>query len=131
MSAHSERRTLAKDMLREIGEAITPDYDPYEGNFAEWKDVVREFSIRDPNEQKEPDEVYYACYETPSYEGYAHVFFRRGRTYFWASGSHCSCHGLEDQWEPVSYEDKQLFIDCLKRHYSSKDWEEKVVARLG
>lgn len=42
----------------------------------------------------------YGVYSTPSYEGSADVIYRRDGKWFHASGSHCSCYGLEDQWKP-------------------------------
>jgi hypothetical protein len=47
--------------------------------------------------------VLLAFYDTPSYEGYALVIYRNGDTYYSVSGSHCSCYGLEGQWEPTDY----------------------------
>jgi len=37
------------------------------------------------------------------YSGSADVLYRDGNTYFYVSGSHCSCYGLEDNWEPEAY----------------------------
>lgn len=45
-------------------------------------------------------EILLASYGTPSYEGYAFVLFRRDGKLWEVNGSHCSCYGLEDQWEP-------------------------------
>lgn len=41
-----------------------------------------------------------ASYGTPDYAGYAFVLFERGGKLYEVDGSHCSCHGLEEQWEP-------------------------------
>jgi hypothetical protein len=46
------------------------------------------------------NEILFACYDTPSYEGYAIVLFERDGKLYEVHGSHCSCYGLEDQWEP-------------------------------
>ena len=45
-------------------------------------------------------EVLLATYNYENYEGYAFVFFRKGDKYYEVHGSHCSCYGLEGQWEP-------------------------------
>jgi hypothetical protein len=81
----------------------------YFGDFENWADVQRSFEMQDP----EPDEVFYADYDQPPYEGYAFVAFRRGDKYFTAHGSHCSCYGLEGQWAPEQYDDKEQFTKCL------------------
>lgn len=49
---------------------------------------------------KEPKYVY-AVYSTPAYEGSATVIYSEdGRKWFEVTGGHCSCYGLEGQWEP-------------------------------
>ncbi len=69
----------------------------YAGNFSDRADVFGSFAKAD-----DPDiQILYADYETPDYEGYATVIYYRKSTrkYYEAYGSHCSCYGLEDQWE--------------------------------
>jgi hypothetical protein len=46
------------------------------------------------------ENVLYADYDCPPYEGYAYVVFEKDGKLYEVSGSHCSCYGLEDQWEP-------------------------------
>ena len=47
------------------------------------------------------EEVIAAVYgDSFGYSGSAHVFFERGGKVFEVYGSHCSCDGLEGQWEP-------------------------------
>lgn len=52
-----------------------------------------------PNFPSDP-QILFAEYETPSYEGYAFVLFERDGKLYEVNGSHCSCYGLEGQWEP-------------------------------
>ena len=82
----------------------------YDGRFGSWADVQREFQMDMP----EPDDVIYAEYDTPYYEGYANVIYRNGDRYYWAYGSHCSCYGLENQWDPEEYDARQL-VEVLGR----------------
>lgn len=84
----------------------------YHENFSNWEDVQREFQM---NEQ-EPEEVLFAMYDTPDYEGYAEVVYRNGNKFYWVSGSHCSCYGLEDQWEPEQY-DADTFLKVFDRNH--------------
>lgn len=77
-------------------------------------DVFREFdgtrwsSYRNDDDQvplaEKPEfkgaEILLASYGTPAYEGYAFVLFKRDGKLFEVNGSHCSCYGLEGQWEP-------------------------------
>lgn len=78
--------------------------------FENWKDVQNNFTMN----QEEPDEVLYAYYDHESWgcDGDAIVIYRNGSNYYHVSGGHCSCYGLEDQWEPEEYDslDKLLAV---------------------
>lgn len=76
----------------------------YFGNFAEdrwndskagWPCVADHFDVK----ISEPD-VVFAAYSIDGYEGDALVLFRQDGKLWEVSGSHCSCFGLEGQWEP-------------------------------
>lgn len=75
-------------------------YSPYTGDFTCWADVAGSFACNEP----EPEEVLLADYENDGYEGSAHVVYRNGNTYYVIEGSHCSCYGLEGQFQPESYD---------------------------
>ena len=92
-------------------------YPFYDGDFENWKDVCTWFNMNEP----EPDEVLVAIYDIDGYDGYAHVVYRNGRKYYLNYGSHCSCYGLEDQWEPEEFSSKKLLIAFLEK--SSDDWK--------
>jgi hypothetical protein len=83
----------------------------YFGEFTSWADINSRFEI----DEVEPDNVLYACYDIDGYEGSASVIFRRGRKYYYNQGSHCSCYGLENQWEPEEFSSKSKFVDYLKK----------------
>jgi hypothetical protein len=90
------------------GDRVMSIVEPYRDDFTCWADVAREFAGYDVNEPlvaiSEPDEVIIATYQTGGYEGDAWVVYRNGNKYFTVDGGHCSCHGLEGQWEPEEYE---------------------------
>lgn len=54
-------------------------------------------------------EILLASYGTPNYEGYAFVLFQRDGKLWEVNGSHCSCYGLEGQWEP-----EETTLDALR-----------------
>lgn len=62
--------------------------------------------------EPEPCEVLLAWYEYEDYSGSARVVYRRGDDYYEVTGGHCSCYGLEDQWEPEKY-DRSTLIQAL------------------
>ena len=45
-------------------------------------------------------EIIFAHYTCDCYEGRAFVLYRKGDQYFEVNGSHCSCYGLEGQFDP-------------------------------
>jgi hypothetical protein len=45
-------------------------------------------------------EVLFASYTYEDYDGYAFVLFRKDGKLYEVHGSHCSCFGLEGQWDP-------------------------------
>jgi hypothetical protein len=46
------------------------------------------------------DEILFAWYDRADYSGAALVVFERDGKLYQVNGGHCSCYGLEGQWEP-------------------------------
>jgi hypothetical protein len=44
--------------------------------------------------------VIHADYTYEDYSGSSYVLYWKDGMFYEVSGSHCSCYGLEDQWEP-------------------------------
>lgn len=80
-----------------------------------------------PLEEK-PDfkdaEILLASYGTPSYEGYAFVLFRRDGKLWEVNGSHCSCYGLEGQWDPEEVSVEALRYRMDKGQLGKGEWDE-------
>lgn len=73
----------------------------YRGEFQQWSHVAESFSGECP--QSEPRYVF-AEYQVPGYEGYSTVITSDdGEKFRVVEGSHCSCYGLEGQWEPTEH----------------------------
>jgi len=70
----------------------------YYGNFTCWNDVVDNFGIRDQN--IDDVVVLFAAYDYECYDGFATVIYVQNGKFYFVHGSHCSCYGLEDQWDP-------------------------------
>lgn len=78
----------------------------YGGSFSDRKSVESNFRVKlDPS-----IEILVASYGEQSYEGDAFVLFRQDGKLYEVNGSHCSCYGLEDQWEP-----EEVVVDELVR----------------
>ena len=89
-------------------EKIMPIFD----GFASWGEICHLFE----NYDIEPDQLYAALYDILHYDGCANVLFKKNDLYYWAYGSHCSCYGLERQWDPEEYKTKELFIEAIKKY---------------
>lgn len=91
----------------------------YVGDWSDWSDVSKNFTgTWDKPETpaiEEPNKVIFAGYEMDGYDGSAMVVYRHGRKYYTVEGSHCSCHGLEGQWEPEEYPNKKTLIAALQK----------------
>lgn len=71
---------------------------PYIENFRDENQVLKEFCVEE--DVLDNAEILLAWYGLGDYEGEALVIFKREGTLFEVNGSHCSCFGLEGQWEP-------------------------------
>lgn len=84
----------------------------YLGNFIDRENMMANFEISE--ETLEGCRILFAAYENESYEGYAMVIFSKDGKLYEVNGSHCSCNGLEGQWEP-----EETSLEALKiRNYS-------------
>lgn len=100
----------------------------YQDMFSSKEDIEHEFEVNLP----ENCEILFASYDVDGYDGAATVIFRINGELFEVHGSHCSCFGLEDQWEPettsVEYFLRQAAVQ--KEHNfkpssypSTEEWE--------
>jgi hypothetical protein len=73
----------------------------YVGLFTSLEDVRREFAVGEDAPFPRDEQIIMAAYDVEGYEGSVLVLYRGddGQLYE-VNGSHCSCYGLEDQWEP-------------------------------
>jgi hypothetical protein len=65
-------------------------------------------------------EVLLASYGYENYSGDAFVLFQRDGKLFEVNGSHCSCYGLEGQWEPEETS-KEALLQRLDAGYFGND----------
>ena len=115
----------------------------YHGDFNSWADVREQFEPEWKNYSGElrwgrrqavppvePEAVLYAEYEAEGYEGSAIVIYRQGDRVFEVTGWHCSCYGLEDQWEPEEYDVPTYlaFAERTKDGYGINDEARAVAA---
>ncbi len=81
--------------------------------FDYWEDsgidgIKSDFSITE--DQLEGTNIIYAIYSYEDYEGSAIVLFERDGKLYEVNGGHCSCYGLEGQWDP-----EETFVEAIKK----------------
>lgn len=89
----------------------------FHGDWTCLDDMLRDFQI--DKSAVRGCKILYAWYEYEDYSGSAFVLFRKGRKLYEVNGSHCSCYGLEDQWDPEVTSREAL----LKRQHYGVDAE--------
>ena len=85
----------------------------------------KEFEIDDSD--LEDVEIIYAQYETGCYEGSCVVLFKKEGKLFLIEASHCSCYGLEDQWDAVEITEKSLKKEIDARKFYLLDESQEFI----
>ncbi len=77
--------------------------------FDDVADILKQYEVDDLH-ALDGCEVLFATYECANYEGHSQVIYRDldGELYE-VCGSHCSCMGLEGQWDPA-----RVTVEALK-----------------
>lgn len=92
----------------------------YFGSFSSKQDVADNFQIDVSN--IEDCNILFASYDNEGYEGFALVIFSKDGKLYEVNGSHCSCHGLENQWNP-----EETSLEALKmRDYSYGETQQSL-----
>lgn len=74
----------------------------FNGEFANANDVFSSFEVSD--DERKGVIILYAVYNCEDYSGSAAVIFYKEDKLYQVLGGHCSCYGLEGQWEPEEVE---------------------------
>lgn len=88
------------------------------------------FSDDSIREELEGAELLVSLYETPAYEGYCFILYRKGGELYEVNGSHCSCHGLEDQWDPTVTNWRALASRCFYQYDNREEILEFIADNL-
>ena len=113
-------------------------YDSLRGAFCAyvWDSTYYGGSYDIPEHFPAHDDILIAVYQAEAYSGSAFVLFLRGDQLFEVNGSHCSCNGLEECWNPEEttwaalklrsfdylcegHPDAQERMDFLFRHFTN------------
>ena len=66
--------------------------------------------------------ILFASYGCDNYSGDAWVLFEQDGNLYEVNGSHCSCYGLEGQWEPEPVNLKELEHRLLNGTFGEDKW---------
>lgn len=80
--------------------------------------------------------ILFASYGDDNYSGEAWVLFEKEGKLYEINGSHCSCYGLEDQWQPEEVNLEELEHRLLKGtfgtdSYSGNEFKDELKEFLG
>jgi hypothetical protein len=89
------------------------------------QDIADQFEI--DMSELEGCHILFAVYKNESYEGSALVIYSKDGKLYEATGSHCSCNGLEGQWSPEETSIEALKMRDLKYYGFEKDAESLLV----
>lgn len=96
-----------------------------DGNF-------RKSKVKPPSGMPPKSDILIACYEYESYSGSCFVLFQTADKLYLVSGGHCSCNGLEGQWDPSPTTWEALAKWNFDHHVYSTEAEEtmrKLIAK--
>ena len=101
----------------------------------DWKNCTKEDILRDFgfNDKDNNINILLAYYSDEDYNGSAFVLFEQNGEFFIVEGGHCSCYGLEDQWEPVKTTVKTLkfmFENGTIGHYYGVDYYKTEMLKI-
>lgn len=88
----------------------------YITNFEDNASVIDAY--RAPADALDGATVYLAWYGYGDYSGHSLVVFEKDGTLYEVNGSHCSCSGLEEQWDP-----EETSWEALDGRYFYGDYE--------
>ena len=84
------------------------------------EDVLNDFQISDKN--TDDINILFASYGDDNYSGDAWVLFEQDGRLYEVNGSHCSCYGLENQWEPEEVGLRDIEYRLTKGSFGTYDW---------
>lgn len=90
-------------------------------SFDDEQDVLNAFNI---NETQLNGNILFAYYGIEGYEGDAFVLLERNGVLYEVNGSHCSCYGLEDQWDEEEVDLAELKNRLTNGSFGTSLWYE-------
>lgn len=94
--------------------------------FKDRESVIHEFAPTWASKTNANDfegvQILFASYGQDNWSGEAWVLFEQDGKLFEVNGSHCSCYGLEDQWEPQETALEAIKLRLDKGHLGTDNY---------
>ena len=92
--------------------------------------------IESAMKEHEGENILFASYGEDNYSGEAWVLFEKDGKLFEVNGRHCSCYGLEEQWEPeevslIELENRLINGTFGCDNWSGNNFKSELMAFLG
>lgn len=88
--------------------------------------LEKKAKMKDTIERYKAINMLFASYGCANYSGDAWVLFEQDGKLYEVNGGHCSCYGLEGQWEPEEVELNELQNRLVKGTFGEDDYAENV-----
>jgi hypothetical protein len=92
----------------------------FAGERWDWDDEKEEEFVK----QNKGLNILFASYSYANYSGDAWVLFEQDGKLYEVNGSHCSCYGLEGQWEPEEVLLDELENRLLNGTFGEDEWSD-------
>lgn len=100
----------------------------YITNFKNNDSIIEDYDA--PKDALDGATVHLAWYGYGDYCGSSLVIYERNGNLYEVNGSHCSCYGLEGQWEPEETSWDALSKRDLSEYYDGSDEANQVLKEL-
>lgn len=98
--------------------------------FSSAESVFDQFQVDE--DHRKGIKILFASYGGGSYDGEAFVLYEQGGTLWEANGSHCSCFGLENQWqgEHVVLDELETRVTSGKEYWNNEHNYKPLLAKF-
>ena len=110
---------LREEVRNQLREELDFNIQKYTGEFNSIQDIIENFSLTEEESTILRNDliVISADYDFYCYDGTAEVYFfdTRDGKFYEVHGGHCSCYGLEGQWEPEVIGDLDFYKEYMRK----------------
>ena len=91
-----------------------------------YKHKKKKIKMTNSIKEWEVRKILFASYGQANYSGDTWVLFEENNELFEVNGSHCSCYGLEEQWDAEKVVLKELENRLTNGSFGEDDWSDNI-----